>query len=50
MIQNDTKEMKKEKQQNMGTAEAGAHDVFVVLTVGEGQHRDAGERYVIKVS
>lgn len=36
MIQNDTKEMKKEKQQNMRTAEAGAHDLFVVLTVEEG--------------
>lgn len=27
--------MKKEKQENMETAEAGAHDLFVVLTMGE---------------
>lgn len=29
--------MRKEKQRNMGTAEAGAHDLFVVLNMGEGQ-------------
>lgn len=34
--------MKKERERNMGIGEAGAHDLFVVLSMGEGQYRDAG--------
>lgn len=26
----------------MGTVEAGAHDLFVVMVIGEGQYGDAG--------
>lgn len=32
----DKKEMKKEKRRNMSSAKAGAHDAFVVLSMGEG--------------
>lgn len=35
--------MRKEKQRDMGTAEAGAHDLFVVLDLGRGVVRTTTE-------
>lgn len=34
--ENDKKEMKKEKKRNKRAAKAGAHDDFVILSIGEG--------------